>query len=103
MRLVFGSAGTSIGGCFTGSCLNGGGVQLSLLFNVFNSGAYNGWNIASAGSQIPLTSPWVIINGQTRPMLAMEYSTTITNAHQLQLMAVDPDQNYTLANNITLN
>ncbi len=38
--------------------------------------------------------------GATRPMLASEYSTTITNAHQLQLMAMAVDANYTLGRNI---
>jgi filamentous hemagglutinin family protein len=45
---------------------------------------------------------WIILDGETRPMLAMEYSTTITNAHQLQLMGYDPTAHYTLANDINL-
>lgn len=57
---------------------------------------------------------WVMVNadgtlntvadasGGTRPMLASEYSTTITNAHQLQLMRMDLAANYTLANDIEL-
>jgi filamentous hemagglutinin family protein len=40
--------------------------------------------------------------GATRPMLLSEWSTTITNAHQLQLMALNLSANYTLANIITL-
>lgn len=55
---------------------------------------------------------WVMVNvdgslnnaggklGATRPMLASEYSTTITNAHQLQLMAMAPGASYTLGRNI---
>lgn len=55
---------------------------------------------------------WVMINvdgslnnaggkiGATRPMLASEYSTTITNAHQLQLMTMAPGASYTLGRNI---
>ena len=39
-------------------------------------------------------------NGATRPILLSEYSTTITNAHQLQLIALDPTATYTLAANI---
>lgn len=50
---------------------------------------------------------WVIVDingtlnnaggaGATRPMLAFEYSTTINNAHQLQLMAMAPAASYTL-------
>ena len=40
--------------------------------------------------------------GATRPMLLSEYSTNITNAHQLQLMELNPAASYTLANNIDL-
>ena len=43
---------------------------------------------------------WFMVDGQTRPFLRMEYSTTIRNAHQLQLMAMDLGANYVLANNI---
>ncbi len=38
--------------------------------------------------------------GATRPMLASEYSTTINNAHQLQLMAMNLAASYTLGQNI---
>ena len=45
---------------------------------------------------------WYMIDGDTRPFLRSEYSTTITNAHQLQLMAMDLSATYTLAGNIDL-
>jgi len=38
--------------------------------------------------------------GAVLPLLLEEYSTTITNAHQLQLMALNPTASYTLAQNI---
>ncbi|WP_284041272.1 GLUG motif-containing protein, partial [Vreelandella olivaria] len=37
---------------------------------------------------------WVMLAGSTRPFLYSEYSTTITNAHQLQLMALDLNADY---------
>ncbi|MBR7633704.1 YDG domain-containing protein [Janthinobacterium lividum] len=55
---------------------------------------------------------WVLVNvdgglnnaggaaGATYPMLASEYSTTIQNAHQLQLMAMAPGAAYVLGSNI---
>ena len=43
---------------------------------------------------------WIMINGQSRPFLATEYSTTVGNAHQLQLMAYNLSGNYTLGGNI---
>ena len=64
-------------------------------FNSASSTSYAGFDFSTAG-------PWVIFEGQTRPLLRMEYSTTITNAHQLQLMALDTTANYTLATNIDL-
>ena len=59
-----------------------------------------GWNIGNS-----LGNTWVIFDGQTRPMLSMEYSTTITNAHQLQLIGLNATTlaaNYTVANDIDL-
>ena len=43
-----------------------------------------------------------MIDGQTRPMLAMEYSTSISNAHQLQLMGMDLGANYRLIADIDM-
>ena len=45
---------------------------------------------------------WWMSDGNTRPFLLSEYSTTITNAHQLQLMATNLGANYTLANDINM-
>ncbi|MBI1203511.1 MAG: filamentous hemagglutinin N-terminal domain-containing protein, partial [Rhodopseudomonas sp.] len=57
----------------------------------FTQASYSGFDF---------TNTWTMIDGQTRPFLRNEYSTTITNAHQLQLMALDPTASYTLAANI---
>ena len=72
-----------------------------------NSGV--GTNIAfGSGFNIgadPTSNTWVILNGQTRPLLAMEYSTTITNAHQLQLIGLNSTTlaaSYTQADNLDL-
>ena len=56
----------------------------------FNPGAYAGFDF---------TNTWFMANG-TRPFLRSEWSTTITNAHQLQLMAMNLGAHYTLARNI---
>ncbi len=44
----------------------------------------------------------VDLRRQYRPMLRTEWSTNITNAHQLQLMGAALNADYTLANNIDL-
>ena len=59
-----------------------------------------GWDIGNSSD-----STWVIFNGQTRPMLGMEYSTDITNGHQLQLVGLNADTltaDYTLGSNVDL-
>ena len=89
------------GGCFTGAAC-AGGATADLSSYALYSGA--GWNISatpSTSSSIPGTT-WLMFDGQTLPMLAMEWSTTITNAHQLQLAGMALGANYTLANNINL-
>lgn len=48
------------------------------------------------------TNDWYMIEGSTRPFLRMEYDTTITNAHQLQLMTMDLGATYRLANDIAM-
>ncbi|WP_295963416.1 GLUG motif-containing protein [uncultured Xanthomonas sp.] len=53
--------------------------------------------VASDGVGSPA---WIMIEGQTRPFLASEYSTTIGNAHQLQLMAYNLAANYSLSADI---
>ncbi|WP_221796352.1 beta strand repeat-containing protein [Aquisediminimonas sediminicola] len=56
----------------------------------FNPAAYSGFDF---------TNTWFMADG-TRPFLRSEWSTTITNAHQLQLMEMDLGASYTLANDI---
>ncbi|WP_309119529.1 GLUG motif-containing protein [Paenibacillus sp.] len=51
-------------------------------------------------SGFDFSAEWFIVEGSTRPFLRSEWSETIGNAHQLQLMAMDLTSNYTLADNI---
>ncbi|WP_189030785.1 GLUG motif-containing protein [Paenibacillus albidus] len=52
---------------------------------------YSGWDF---------TNDWFMLEGATRPFLRSEYSATISNTHQLQLMALDLENHYTLAKNL---
>jgi filamentous hemagglutinin family protein len=77
---------------------------------------FSGWNFGTTPggpSYSPGCACWAIVDndgsvnnasgaGATRPMLLSEWSTTVTNPHQLQLMALSLTANYTLANNINL-
>ncbi len=53
-------------------------------------------------SGLNLTSTWYMIAGYTRPLLRMEYSTIISNAHQLQMVNLSMASSYTLGANITM-
>ena len=60
-----------------------------------------GWDFTSGNS----ATGWYMVDGQTRPFGQWEYSTTIRNSHQLELIgmnAVTLEANYTLANDIDL-
>uniref|UniRef100_UPI003BA62DEE MBG domain-containing protein n=1 Tax=Niveispirillum sp. TaxID=1917217 RepID=UPI003BA62DEE len=53
-------------------------------------------------SGLDLVSTWYMVNGYTRPFLRSEYSKTISNAHQLQLISLDPNARYDIVANITM-
>jgi len=71
---------------------------------------FSGWTFGAT----PGASGWVIVDadgslnnsggaaGATRPMLLSEYSTTIVNGHQLELMNLDLSASYTLGADIDL-
>ncbi len=61
----------------------------------FKETAYAGWDFSPSGD-------WVLIEGVTRPMGRWEISSTITNGHQLQLMALDLSAVYTMGRDINL-
>ena len=96
------SSGTGYkpGGTITGSGLTTQQMKTTSSFTDFNF------------TSTPGASGWVIVDsdgslnnakgstGGTLPILASEYSTTITNIQQLQLMAMAPAEDYTLSNDI---
>ncbi|MDF2657836.1 MAG: filamentous hemagglutinin outer membrane protein [Paenibacillus sp.] len=51
-------------------------------------------------SGFDFTADWFMVDGATRPFHRTEWSRAIGNAHQLQLMAMDPSAGYALAGNI---
>ena len=63
------------------------------------------WSEIASGSGVYVATDssgpaWVMVQGATRPFLYSEYSTSIHNAHQLQLMAMNLHASYSLANDI---
>ena len=85
--------------------LSGGGTGL-VTADMQNTANMNQFNFTTTPGT---ASAWVMVdadgtlngsNGATYPMLASEYSQSIRNVHQLQLMNMNLTQHYMLANNI---
>lgn len=81
----------------SGKSSSAGGTGLTTT-QAMTQASYTGWDFANTW--------WIHANsGNTRPFLRSEYSTIITNAHQLQLMAMSTNSHlasYTLANDISM-
>jgi len=76
--------------------ISGGGLTSVAGFStpdLLQESNYTGFNFSN---------DWFLISGETRPFLRVEYSTTIHNDHQLQMMALDVTADYVLANSIDL-
>ncbi|MHB8285084.1 MAG: beta strand repeat-containing protein, partial [Caulobacteraceae bacterium] len=82
------TSGVALGGTVTAV---GGSTGLSPYAEV----TYAGFDFSASGA-------WVIFEGSTRPILKSEASSTVTNAHQLQLLALDTGGTFTLANGVDL-
>nr|WP_319564646.1 YDG domain-containing protein [uncultured Rhodoferax sp.] len=90
----------------SGQSASAGGTGLTSL-QMQNTANFAGFNFTTtAGAS---GNNWVMVdadgtlngsNGAVLPMLASEYATTITNTHQLQLMAMNPGASYTLGTNL---
>ncbi len=88
-----GQANAQSGGAVTGA--TGLTTAQSLVQN-----NYSGWDFNNTWFNVSYNSDTT--HAYTRPMLRSEFSTTIRNGHQLQLIAMDGSQNFTLANDIDL-
>ena len=75
-------------------------MQSIASFAGFNYGSGAAWVMIDADGSLNNAGG---ITGATYPMLTSEYATTITNAHQLQLMDMALSASYTLAANINAN
>jgi len=100
---IFSGAGVNdVGGTSTGAGLTTTQMQTAANFSGFslstNPGATgNNWVMVDVDGTLNNAGGAL---GATYPMLASEYSTSISNAHQLQLITMAPSASYTLANNI---
>ena len=98
---------------FSGAGVGGGSGSATGLTTaqMFTLGSFTGFNASTTPGATG--NAWVIVDadgslnnangatGGTLPMLASEWSTSISNAHQLQLMVLAPTATYTLAGNIS--
>ena len=78
----------------TGQATSAAGTGLTTA-QALQQSSYVGWDFSANGA-------WFMIDGETRPFLRSEWSSTITNDHQLQLVAMNLGASYTLANGINL-
>ncbi|OLS63709.1 YDG domain-containing protein [Pseudomonas putida] len=84
---------------------NGVNVSAVTSSNRYNHSSYGNlgtWSLVAGTGNVYTTGAngWIMIEGQTRPFLASEYSTSVGNDHQLQLMAYSLGASYTLARDI---
>ncbi|NJD34460.1 MAG: hypothetical protein FIA96_06440 [Betaproteobacteria bacterium] len=107
------STGIVTGGSFVGGLV---GINTGTVSNSFWDIQASGQSASAGGTGLTtaeamqsanypswdFTNTWYQMDGNTRPFLRMEYSTSITNAHQLQLMALNQNASYSLANDINL-
>ena len=66
------------------------------------AGSGSAMNALADYSDFVTTDAWFMVDGNTRPFLQMEWSQNISNAHQLQLIAMNLSASYTLLNDIDL-
>lgn len=78
-------------GTLSGSSVTGTAVDVAAAPRVQSS--YGGFDFANT---------WVLIPGETRPMLRSEYSTVIATPAALQLMSLDLSASYSLMTNIDM-
>ena len=88
----------------TGRTNAGDGVSSGATGIRSTSSTVNAYTQATYGG-FDFTNTWWMSEGNTRPLLQSEYSSTINNAHQLQLIGMNPTTlaaSYTLGRNIDL-
>ncbi|HEY3800735.1 MAG TPA: YDG domain-containing protein [Caulobacteraceae bacterium] len=64
-------------------------------------GGSSGLSAYQSSSYANFDSNWFYFNGETRPIQTDEFSTTITNSHQLELMSTNLSGSYTLGNSFS--
>lgn len=97
VTLSYWDVGTTGKGPTEGSGYNGFGFQESIFVATgitagFEQASYPDFNFANT---------WWMVDGQSRPFLRSEWSTLVTNAHQVQLMGMNLSAGYWLENDIS--
>ncbi|QWF51196.1 filamentous hemagglutinin N-terminal domain-containing protein [Bordetella hinzii] len=84
------------------------GINSNLGYQHASYTAFGNWSQAPGSTDVWVAkdaqgkAQWIMIEGQTRPMLASEYSVGIGNDHQLQLMAYKLDGEYFLTRDFAM-
>ncbi len=103
---------TNVGGLVGGASFAGGVTANNAYWDVDSTGqgtSFAGTGIDNANaftqstySGFDFTDTWVMLAGETRPMLRNEYATTIFTPHALQLMSQDLGADYKLGTNLDM-
>ena len=89
------ASGVGSGGSAGVTAVTSDPAQSAAANYAFKQSAYSNFSFPGTGA-----TGWFMVDGQTRPFGRWEYQTTITNVHQLQLMAMDLGASYRLASDI---
>ncbi|WP_116811074.1 YDG domain-containing protein [Steroidobacter cummioxidans] len=97
--------GNAVGTTGSGTLSNVTAIDASNRYRIASYTSFGSWHEIRSASGVWVAydaglPQWVMIEGATRPFLYSEWSSTITNIHQLQLMALNSGATYTLARDI---
>ncbi|MBI5005775.1 MAG: filamentous hemagglutinin N-terminal domain-containing protein [Nitrosomonadales bacterium] len=101
-RLWGGTISNSFWDTDTTGVLVAAGTTSGLMVNVMGLTTVSTMTSGTVMGYLDTTNVWWMSATNTRPFLRSEWSTIITNSHELQLMAMDLTANYTMVNNIDM-
>ena len=94
------ATGLDAGGTVTGTAAVGNAFSYASYASLGTWSQVPGSNNVWVAKDAAGKAQWIMIEGQTRPFLASEYSLAVSNDHQLQLMSYDVNAGYHIVRDI---
>ncbi|MDH2050802.1 YDG domain-containing protein [Achromobacter marplatensis] len=94
------ATGLDAGGTVTGTAAVGNAFSYTSYANLGTWSQVPNSNNVWVAKDAAGKAQWIMIEGQTRPFLASEYSLAVSNDHQLQLMSYDLNASYNIVRDI---